>query len=322
MDTSARRCFLEVYTDGCDEPRLLQLEPTVKFHNVLRRFDEDGDLYWGDHRIDPQTTPVAVGMDCGVDKANTLWFIPALSRTKPCGVSRVDSTAPLDSPPRVDATEGPALRSARGTSLPAYFDDRAAPWHSSGHHAERGSLIGARMGSASAATTPSWYSRPRLLSPVPLSLPRPTVRLPHTQAHGSEKIAPMRRLYAAPVPRVPSPPHSAVPVRRNAPVCIDPHVLVDDTFDAVQALQTELRHLSSEIRAMRLRDPLDYSSVTPMRQVVVRPPGMDAAPALASPICLSMAEPSVEELATELHHKQMHRLYEQRRLYITHDFHV
>ncbi|CAG9580207.1 conserved hypothetical protein [Leishmania major strain Friedlin] len=352
MDTSARRCFVEVYTDGCDEPRLLQLEPTVKFHNVLRRFDKDGDLYWGDHRIDPQTTPVAVGMDCGVDKANTLWFIPALPRAKPCGVSRVDSTAPLGSPPPVDATEGPALRPARGTSLPAYFDDRAAPWHSSGDHAARGSLIRAWMASASAATTPSWYSRPRLLSPVPLSLPRSAVRVPHTQvqppsgmptdpimhaaggsrhtgapvaaleAHGGEKIAPVRRLCAAPAPRAPSPPHSTVPVRRNAPVCIDPHVLVDDTSDAVEALQTELRHLSSEMRAMRLRNPLDYNSVTPMRQVVVRPAGMDAAPAIASPICLSMAEPSVEELATELHDKQMHRLYKQRHLYLTHDFHV
>ncbi|CBZ29526.1 conserved hypothetical protein [Leishmania mexicana MHOM/GT/2001/U1103] len=352
MDTSARRCFLEVYTDGCDEPRLLQLEPTVKFHNVLRRFDEDGDLYWGDHRIDPQTSPVAVGMDCGVDKMNALWFIPALPRAKLCGISRVDSIAPLDSPPLVDATEGPTLRPARGTSLPAYFDDCAATGHSSGGHAKRGSLIGPRVPSASAATTPSWYSRPQLLSPAPLSLPRPAVRLPHTQAqppsrmptdpvvhaagdsrrtgvpvaaleaNGGEKIAPMRRLYAAPAPRAPSPPQSAVTVRRNAPVCIDPHVLVDDTFDAIEALQRELRHLSTEIRAMRLRDPRDYSSVTPMRQVLVRPPGMDAVPALVSPICFSMKESSVQELATELHDKQMHRLYKQRHLYLTHDLHV
>ncbi|GET91472.1 hypothetical protein, conserved [Leishmania tarentolae] len=350
MDASARRCFLEVYTDGCDEPRLLQLEPTVKFHNVLRRFNEDGDLYWGDYRIDPETTPAAVGMQCGVDKANTLWFIPAFPRGDPCDASRVDSTAPLDSPPPVDTTEGPVLCPARGTSLPAHFDDCAAHWHISGHRAGRGAIIGEQMASSSAAPTQLWYPRPQLLSPEPPSRLRSAVKLPHThaqraprmptnpvevevggshhsgvrvdvlEAHSGKKIEPLRPPYTSPAPRVPSPPHFTIPVRRNAPVCIDSHILVDNTFDALKALQRELRDLSSEVRAMRLRDPLDSSSMTPMRQIVMRSPSMDAA--MASPIRRLTTEPSVEELATELHDKQMHRLYKQRYLYLTHDFHV
>ncbi|KAG5470954.1 hypothetical protein CUR178_02260 [Leishmania enriettii] len=349
MDACAGRCFLEVYTDGSDEPRLLQLEPTVKFHNVLKVFDSAGDLYWGGHHVDPQTTPAAMGMSYGVDKANTLLFIPAPPRTKLCGVSRVDSTAPLDSPMSADATVSSALCPGLATSLPAYFDDRAAPPQSSGHKADHPTLIEARMESVSAAPPPSWYSRPHLLSPVPPPLPLPAVtrfdsaaqappsprptllRPPSVRAVGP--LYPLLRTparttmdavgatgapagglevhgakpIAASVPHVRWPPHAAVPTRRNVTVHIDPHLLVDPTSEAVESLQRELRLLRTEVRAMQLRDRLDSNPAAPMRQVLERPPGMNAAPW------------TVEELAAELHDRQMHRLYEERHFYLNHD---
>ncbi|CAJ1033967.1 hypothetical protein Q4I30_006639 [Leishmania utingensis] len=362
MEASARRCFLEVYTDGGNEPRLLQLEPTVKFYNVLKRLGEGGDLYWGDHCIDPQTTPAALGMACGVDEANTLWFIPAPPRAKPYSVFRDDPTVSVDSPPLADATECLGHRPGCGTSLPAVLEGSAAPRYSSGHGAEHGTLLGARMAS-STVPTPSWYTRPRLLSPAPPLFPpsvvtplnsaaqmsptrRPrlaqppalrAMRSPHSQVQppsrmprhpvadaasgtvdvlegrGSEGTAPMRYLYVARAPRTPPLRHSAVPVRRNAPVFIDPNTLVDATYDAVEALQRELRHLRGEMRAMRLRHGYDASLLTPVRQGEGRLPSMEAPSALPSPICLSTMERSVEELATELHDKQMRRLREQRR---------
>ncbi|KAG5495442.1 hypothetical protein GH5_03103 [Leishmania sp. Ghana 2012 LV757] len=352
MDACAGRCFLKVYRDGSDEPRLLQLEPTVKFHNVLKVFDSAGDLYWGGHHVDPQTTPAAIGMSYGVDKANTLLFIPAPPRTKLCGVSRVDSTAPLDSPMSADATVSSALCPGLATPLPAYFDDRAAPQQSSGHNADHPTLIEARMASVSAAPPPSWYPRPLLLSPVPPPLPLPAVTRFGSAAHAPPSHRPtllrppsvraVRPLYpllrtsartamdavgasgspadglevhgdepiAASVPHVRWPPHAAVPARRNVPVYIDPHLLVDPASDVVESLQRELRLLSSEVRAMQLRDRLDSNPATPMRGVVEQPPGMNAPPS---------TQPSVEELAAELHDKQMHRLYEQRHLYLNHD---
>ncbi|KAG5470540.1 hypothetical protein LSCM1_01784 [Leishmania martiniquensis] len=300
MDASAGRCFLDVYRDGCDEPRRLQLQPTVKFHNVLKVFGRAGDLYWYGQRIDPQTTPAAVGMSCGIDQANTLWFIPAPPRSQLCAVSRVGSTAPLDSPSSADATMSSAFHLARSTSLLAHFDDRSVPWQRNGHNADSLTLIGARIASLSADHRPSWYSRPLLLSPVPPPLPPPAVTRLSSAVQASLSHQPTRS--SPPSANAARPPPAAAPIRRNAAVCIDPHILVDPTSDAVETLQRELRLLSYEVRAMQCRDRLDFS---PMRQPAVRPPRTTAA---------SVTGPGVEELATELHDRQMRRLYDQRRL--------
>ncbi|KAG5496199.1 hypothetical protein JKF63_02500 [Porcisia hertigi] len=337
MDASRRRCFLEVYTERCSEPRLLQLEPTVKFHNVVKRFDGKGDLYWGDHRIDPETTPAAVGMRCGVDEANTLWYIPAPPRARSYNHSHVDSAIAVHSQASVDGTEILAPHPGCGTSLPAYFEDRTALPSSSGHHAMHGRSMKTLGASISPDRARLWYSRPRLLSPVPPlvggaspSRAQPSTTPMHPVAdttlysdaavnaaefHGNrQQNAVVQHLYGALAPHAPAPSYTAMSSRRNAPVCIDPHILVDDLDDALDVSQAVTRRCRDEAHAIPPRGPLNPGPVAPARP----PPSVDTAPGLSSPIRVSTPAPSIEELAAYLHDGQMRRLYEQRRLYIAH----
>lgn len=325
MDKSSRRCFLEVYVDGFEEPRLMQLEPSVKFHNVLDRFDAAGDLYWGEQRVDPEATPVALRMPCGVEAANELWFVPA-------------------------APSPPLPHPQRGTSsLPAHFENTTAstpppPEQPLQLRRQPAGVVGAP--GAVDAPPASWYSRPRLLSPALPQSARlgsidrpPTAALPQTTAaatvlppsilkgtpNGSvdasvvahHAVAPPRHHhYAAAPPNVTAPvPPPAPPTRRNAPILMDPSLLIDEAADV--ALGAELQRLRSELESLRGRDTAPLR-----RQVFVRVPDAGIVHAVAhlsqspSPI---RAAAGVEELALDLHDRQMHRLYEQRRLYLTHD---
>lgn len=79
MDPSARRTFLEVYARRRrGEPRLLQLEPYVKFHNVLHTLgDPAGSLYWEKRALSPNDCPRSAGMPHGVDNAIDVFYFPS-----------------------------------------------------------------------------------------------------------------------------------------------------------------------------------------------------------------------------------------------------
>ncbi|KAK7199744.1 hypothetical protein NESM_000020500 [Novymonas esmeraldas] len=290
MDASVRRCFLEVHVDGCEEPRLLQLDPAVKFHNVLDRFEDAGDLYWGEQRIDPDTTPAALGMRCGVDEAHALWFVTAAPQPVPRAASHYRASAAANA-------QGHVRRGA--SSLPAYSTE----------------------GAAGAPPAAALYSRPRLLSPA---LPAPgaaaafstPTRRPSPAPRPNARAAPAvvddrvrrHRLFAAPAPPPlppPPPPHTTAPTRRNAPILMDPELLVDGLGAAVGSPQPR----GSPSRGAWRADSQAAAAAEAIRHVVVRLPSVAAA----------ATEPSVEQLAMDLHDKQMHRLYQQRRLYLTHD---
>jgi hypothetical protein len=391
MDPSQRRCFLEVHTDEDEEPRLLQLEPNVKFHNVLARFDEEGDLYWQGQSLDPDATPASVGMPCGVDKANTLWFTPAASsyeRPSATWTSQqtplVESTAAMRSPllSGVVAVSGDASpRQCRAPSLPAYFDGASVSSVANSTPPREARVA------ATATTVPiaiSWYSRPRLLSPAPPPSaltanwqreasapcvvwpppppksvsPSSNTASPYTAqgprngpAPASTTLLPTQRQFQQQQPPCPPPPVAAAPpavhdphfhvlaasrsphggeTRRNRPILIDPAVLVDDSLAGpVQLLRSELCRLQRDVAELkhlqvgeqrRSRDARRHHSASREDQVTPRRREAEVGRVVSSPspIPALSTEPSVEELAMELHDKQMHRLYEQRRFYLTH----
>lgn len=375
MDPSRRRCFLEVYSDDADEPRLLQLEPNVKLHNVLDRFDEEGDLYWQDHRLDPEATPLALGMPCGVDEANVLLFMPAATsasyyRDEPSAewsarrTPLVESTAAMrSSPPSALAAAGePAPQTQRAPSLPAHFEPGNAA-----------ALAEQRTNAAAAppvAAAVSWYSRPRLLSPAlpavatrastndsprrpsPLtarSTPSRAAKVPREVAGpAAASLSHAQQLYRQQQPPLPPPPEPSVretvllqppppapappqraaaavapppdrrlqalvpaaETRRNRPILIDPNVLVDDV-GAVETLQSELRQLRREVRGLK------HQHEQQRRAMAAAPCSEGRLAVSPSPIPAASTDFSVEELAMELHDKQMHRLYEQRRFYLS-----
>ncbi|KPI90824.1 hypothetical protein ABL78_0057 [Leptomonas seymouri] len=212
MDISKRRCFLNVYTYVDEEPRLLQLEPNVKFHNVLGRFDEAGDLYWQEQLIDPEATPASLGMPCGVDQANTLWFMPIASSYEwPSAIRDVSQRLPLVetttamrslSSAAMRREEERSPRQGRAASLPAYFDATV----NTPPRESRILATGNKSGGAVPATNPvpvvSWYSRPRLLSPAqPAEVTVSAV--PQASRQGTASQEAQRRL--------PSPPIKATP---------------------------------------------------------------------------------------------------------------
>ncbi|KPA84677.1 hypothetical protein ABB37_01187 [Leptomonas pyrrhocoris] len=337
MNPSQRRCFLEVYANDDAEPRLLQLEPNVKLSNVLERFDEVGNLYWQNQPIAPEATPASLGMPCGIDQANTLWFVPTPpSYERPSAVwttsqqtPLVESTAAMrTSPPSgfvpgEEEAQPPHQRHA--PSLPAYFDAT----ESTPSREPRVAMASNTAGAASFTPAPSWYSRPRLLSPA-----RPAVAAAAASTGpllNSPGASPLRQAPRSPAPPAavasfhppPAPPllfapqnHVAVQTlrvarplatetRRNRPIRIDPEVLVDDV-GPVELLRSELRRLKRDVEGLK------HLQVMP--RVAADMVASSPSPIPAS----SSADPSVEELAMELHDKQMRRLYEQRRFYLTH----
>lgn len=269
MDASQRRCFLEVYTDVDEEPRLLQLEPNVKLRNVLERFDEDGDLYWREQLLDPEATPASLGLPCGVDEANTLRFVPASASYVPPSATWTSQRTPLVESTAAMQSSPPSLpQETRTPSLPAY--------------------VGASADAPPAAV--SWYSRPRLLSPAQPPAASVLVGRGRASSQNVATAAPYDARFAA----VPAAYRLSAGTRRNRPILMDPALLVDDA-GPVETLRSELRRLQRDVDSLKRRERL-----------------------VESPIPASSSDASVEELATELHDRQMHRLYEQRRLYLTH----
>ncbi|RNF23801.1 uncharacterized protein Tco025E_02702 [Trypanosoma conorhini] len=73
---STRRSFLEVDVQGEEGHRLLQMEPGVRFKNVLRALRRDGVLLWDGAPLPPSATPLSVGMPCGLANAVHLTLLP------------------------------------------------------------------------------------------------------------------------------------------------------------------------------------------------------------------------------------------------------